>query len=73
MNTLNKKAQAFVLVMNDRLDVISEKTRVNEFSGNNIMAVKSIIIQLMQADAMTLTNRKLICLDILIAVEGVAK
>jgi hypothetical protein len=59
----------FLDSMNDRLDIIAKRTKVNEFSGNNINSIKSIMLQLVQSDALTKVNKKIICLDILIAVE----
>lgn len=60
---------SFLDAIGHRLDRIARKVKVNEFSGKNINSIKSIILQIAQSDTLTLTNKKIICIDILVAVE----
>ncbi len=59
----------FLESINNRLDILAEKTKVNEFSGKDINSVKSIMLQITQMKGITGVNRKAVCLDILAQLE----
>lgn len=65
--------ETFLESIYNRLTVIGETTKVNEFSGKNINSIKSIILQITQNNLLSDNNKKLICLDILSAVEELNK
>ena len=73
MNTLDNKLQDFLSLMCARLDIVAEKTKVNEFSGNRINSIKSIMLQILQNDGLTKTYKKITCLEMLIAIEELSK
>jgi hypothetical protein len=52
-----------------RLDLLNNKNKVNEFSGKDIVAIKSTMLQLAQNGMLSTIQKKLIILDILKAME----
>lgn len=56
-----------------RIDIVAERTKTNEFSGKDFNSVKSIMLQIAQNDSLTKVNKKITCLDIMIAIEEMNK
>lgn len=53
----------------NRLNILKEKTRINEFSGKPFNSMKSIIIQIEQTELLTPKSKVEIILDILNKIE----